>query len=196
MAEPIVDVTAEVEALRTVPEETGRYADFTPHPENYQEHPPDQIEDLKASLREFGVLKNVVVASDGVTLIAGHGTVQAALELDPEYVGPYRRLDVDAFDPSALKFLVLDNEVGQFALKNDRKLTELLRAVAAGPTGLVGTGYQQTALDALIAAQAPPVPPNQFPDAEQLAGHIEHRCPRCGYEWSGSPTPASGGPSE
>lgn len=57
MAEPIVDAAAEYAELRTVPEETGRYADLRPHPENYQEHPPDQIEHLKASLVEFGVVR-------------------------------------------------------------------------------------------------------------------------------------------
>lgn len=167
MADPIVDeVAAEYEAIRTVPEEHGRYADFKPHPGNYNEHPPDQIEHLKASIREFGIVKNVVLAEDGVTLCAGHGTVEAALELDPEYVGPYRRLDVPFDDPKALKFLALDNEVGRFAMRDDRKLTELLRAVSSAPTGLIGTGYDEKILAALVMVTRPA---HEIADADEAA---------------------------
>lgn len=183
MAEPIVDeVVAAAEELRTVPEEFGRYADLKPHPANYQEHPPDQIEHLKASIREFGVVKNVVVAEDGITLIAGHGTVEAALELDPEYVGPFRRLDVPFDDPKALKFLALDNELNRFAVRHDRKLTELLRAVAGAPTGLFGTGYDEKILANLVMITRPA---HEIADANEAA------------EWVGMPafTPFAKPPS-
>ena len=64
-------------------------ADLQAHPRNYRGHPEEQIAHLKASLQEYGIVKNIVVASDNV-ILAGHGLVQAARELGYTELPVYR----------------------------------------------------------------------------------------------------------
>lgn len=132
-----------------------RLADLHPHPENYKSHPPEQIEHLKASIAEFGVYRAILTARDG-TIIAGHGVVQAAVELRPDIVAEEVRYDLDPRDPRAIKLLALDNEVGRRAYSDDRQLSELLKRVNEAPeTTLVGTGYDDMMLANLLLVSRP-----------------------------------------
>ena len=54
--------------------------DLIPYARNARKHPPEQVAQLAASMREFGFTMPVLVAEDG-TIIAGHGRVLAAQEL-------------------------------------------------------------------------------------------------------------------
>ncbi len=57
---------------------------LVPHEENYNVHPPEQIEDLKSSLRRYGQVEDAIVKAlpDGRYKIAAHeGVTTAALEL-------------------------------------------------------------------------------------------------------------------
>ena len=62
---------------------------ITPYPQNAKKHPQKQIEQIKASIKEFGMNQPIVVDRHGV-IIVGHGRYQALLELGmeikPEYV--------------------------------------------------------------------------------------------------------------
>ena len=78
-----------------------------PHPRNYKQHPPEQIEHIMRSIEEHGFIRPVVVARD-YTILAGHGLVQAARQLGRTRV-PVMQLDLDPDDPRALKLLVADN---------------------------------------------------------------------------------------
>jgi len=48
-----------------------------PYANNSRTHSEDQIKELQASLREFGFV-NPVLVDDNMTIIAGHGRVEAA----------------------------------------------------------------------------------------------------------------------
>lgn len=54
--------------------------DLIPYARNAKKHPPEQIAQIAASMREFGFTIPVLVAEDG-TIIAGHGRVLAAQEI-------------------------------------------------------------------------------------------------------------------
>ncbi|QAU48715.1 ParB/Srx family N-terminal domain-containing protein [Bradyrhizobium guangzhouense] len=55
-------------------------SDLIPDPRNARTHPKRQIEQLKASIREFGFTNPILIDPDG-HLIAGHGRLQAAKAL-------------------------------------------------------------------------------------------------------------------
>lgn len=55
-------------------------ADLKAHPRNYKHHPPGQIEHLIKSIEEQGFYQPVVVALDN-TILAGHGRVEAAVQM-------------------------------------------------------------------------------------------------------------------
>src|SRR5258707_279190 len=102
------------------PVEIVAVADLKPHPQNYREHPDDELEHIVESIRANGFYRNVVVARDN-TLLAGHGVVQAAKKLGKTEI-PVLRLDLDPDDPKALKVLVGDNEIARMAMVDDRAL--------------------------------------------------------------------------
>ena len=53
---------------------------LVPDPRNARTHPKRQIEQLKASIKEFGFTNPILVDPDG-NIIAGHGRLQAARAL-------------------------------------------------------------------------------------------------------------------
>lgn len=127
-------------------------AELRPHPRNYREHPPDQIEHLKQSIRDHGFYRNVVASRDG-TILAGHGVVQAATALGLDTVNVVL-LDIDSDSPQALKLLAADNTLPNLALDNDRALTELLEELQ-DTDQLLGTGFDDQMLRALMMVTRP-----------------------------------------
>lgn len=127
---------------------------LTPHPQNYRSHPEAQLRHICESLRQHGFYRNVVIARDG-TILAGHGVVLAAKMNDITHV-PTIRVDLEPTDSRALKILTGDNELGRFAEDDDRMLTELLREIReTDPTALLGTGYDDSMLAALVMVTRP-----------------------------------------
>jgi hypothetical protein len=125
-----------------------------PHPQNYRHHPPEQLRHIEASIRQHGFYRNIVIARDG-TILAGHGVVLAARGMGLTRV-PVRRLNVDPASATALKVLTADNELGRFAEDDDRALSELLRQVKDDdPLALLGTGYDDAMLAALVMVTRP-----------------------------------------
>ena len=59
--------------------------DIKPYPKNAKKHPKKQIEQIAASIKEFGFNQPIVVDKDGV-IIVGHGRYEAAklLDIEPE----------------------------------------------------------------------------------------------------------------
>jgi hypothetical protein len=139
---------AEPRPVETVPIDSLRE-----HPENYRDHPPDQVQHLEASLEEHGFYRNIVVARDG-TILAGHGIVVAARNKGYQEV-PVVRLDCDPHSPQALRVLTGDNELTRLAESDDRQLTELLRQIAESDAGLLGTGYDDMMLANLLTVTRP-----------------------------------------
>lgn len=131
------------------PTEIVSVSDLRAHPRNYRVHPDDQLAQIVESLREHGVYRNVVTARD-LTILAGHGVVEAAKKMGLEEL-PIIRLDLGPDDPRALKVLAGDNELGHLAEVDDRALAEILRDVRSlDPEGLNGTGYDDKMLAALV----------------------------------------------
>lgn len=155
-ADGLDDLLADLRAAAEAPYTLASLAmsDLKAHQRNYREHPDDQIEHLMASIKEYGVYRRVVVARDN-TILAGHGVVRAAERLGVGRM-PVVRLNLDPLEPSALKLLALDNEVAHFAEFDDRALTELLKEIlATAPDGLLGTGFDEQQLCALVYTTRP-----------------------------------------
>jgi len=121
-------------------------ADLRPHPRNYRQHPPEQIEHLAASIREHGCYRNVVATSDG-TILAGHGVVLAATEAGLDAV-PVVTLSLEPESPLALKILAGDNEIARLATLDEVGLVEILADLEA-EGALLGTGFDGDALATL-----------------------------------------------
>lgn len=156
--------------------------DLKPDPRNARTHSPEQIDQLRASIREFGFTNPVLLRPDGM-IGAGHGRVEAAkaqkLALVPTCV-------VEGLtDDQWRAYVLADNKLALNAGWNVDLLAAELRALEGGTADLTLTGFSQTELDDLLrqtvdAAQAP----EAFPEFDE-AIETEHKCPKCGYAWSG-----------
>jgi hypothetical protein len=147
------------------PVETVDVSSLTPHPKNYQTHPPDQMRHLVASIKEHGFYRNVVIAKDS-TILAGHGVVEASKKLKLKSI-PVIRMNVKFDDPAAIKVLAGDNEISNLADVDDKSLMELLNTLN-DVSDLLGTGYDEDALNGLLQK----ADPNSFV-ADQWVGMPE-----------------------
>lgn len=144
-----------------------------PHPRNYREHPADQLVQIEQSLKEHGFYRNVVAASD-LTILAGHGVVEAARRLGMATV-PVIQLPLAPNDPKAIKILIGDNELGHLGERNDRLLADLLLDIQKlDVDGLLGTGYDEMMLANLLFVTRPDSEVADFDEAAEWAGMPEH----------------------
>jgi ParB-like chromosome segregation protein Spo0J len=141
-----------------------------PHPRNYREHPEDQLAHIIKSIETNGFYRNVVAARDG-TILAGHGVVKAATAMGLGEV-PVIHLDLDPDDPRAYKIIAGDNEIGRLSHLDDRGLSELLKDVLSGDEvdGLLGTGYDEMSLAALVMVTRPASEIADFDAASEWVG--------------------------
>ena len=144
---------------------------LSPHPRNYRDHPDDQLEHIKESIRANGYYRPIVTARDG-TILAGHGVAKASAQLGQVNV-PIRRMDLDPEEPAALKILAGDNEMSKLAMPDDRILTELLDEIARnvpGDDALLGTGFDNEKLAALLFVTRPMGEIRDFDAASEWTG--------------------------
>lgn len=142
------------------------------HPRNYRIHPADEIEHLMESIRTHGIYRNVVIAQDGRTILAGHGVVEAARRLGMKEI-PVVQTDYAPDDPRALKLLVGDNEIQHLVENDDRALTELLRELKETDT-LLGTGYDEMMLANLVMVSRPAAEIEDLDAASHWVGMPEY----------------------
>lgn len=153
--------------------EMAALEELKPHPRNYRHHPEEQIRHIAASIRQHGFYRNIVVTRCG-TILAGHGVVLASRSLGLTTV-PVIRVDVGPEDPRALKILTSDNELGRFAEDDDRLLTELLKEIREeDPEQLLGTGYDESQLAALLMVTRPASEIANFNAAAEWVGMPEY----------------------
>lgn len=79
-----------------------------PHASNARTHPETQVEQIAASITEFG-FNNPVLIDDESTIIAGHGRVLAALELGIETVPCIRLSHLSEAQRKA--YVIADNKI-------------------------------------------------------------------------------------
>jgi len=167
--------------LETITSELVKIEDLKPHPRNYKWHPPDQIQEIKASILRRKQYRNIVVTMDG-TILAGHGVVEALIELGAVEVEA-KRVALDANEPEALALMVGDNELGARGSRDDTSLAKIMKElVEADRALLLGTGIDEEMI-ARLGGKFAAKSPDEFEEFDETI-ETNHECPKCGYEWS------------
>lgn len=155
-------------------------------PENARLHPEENDLAIRDSLTRYGQRKPIVVNRRTGRVEAGNGTLAAARALG------WRRIAavwVDDDHLTAIGYGLADNRTAELATWNDDvvcRLAALLQEQEQTPVGW--TDEQITLLRAGVTTA-----PDQFPEVGEDI-EVEHRCPRCGYAWSGGQVKA--GPAD
>lgn len=150
---------------------------LAPHPRNVNVGDVAAIVESIRHNRFFGAV--TAQKSSGLILCGKHRWL-AAQECGLELV-PTIWADVD--DEAAVRMMLVDNRTARLGADDPEALAQLLTELQ-NDGGLLGTGFDQGSLDTLLADLAGPVAPDDFAEKDESI-ETEHRCPKCGYEWSG-----------
>lgn len=153
--------------------------ELTPFPGNAKRGDVDQI---RASIRRNGQYRSLVVReipNGPLVVLAGNHTMQA---LAAEDHGTARCEVVLCDDATARRINLADNRTAELGGYDNDALTELLSYL---DDDYEGTGYTTADVERIVNALPPdPEAPDDFPAFDEDID-TEHRCPKCGYEWSG-----------
>lgn len=169
------EIRSRVKTFKRVPAK-----ELEPHPLNWRRHPQEQVDAMRAALDEIGFAGAIVVRETEpgrYQIIDGH----LRSEIDPEARVPILVTDLSAEE--ADKLLATFDPIGSMAVADREALQELLSHVtfeAPELEGLVDSILDATAIagDSVDEAAAPdgwPAPTYEY----------DHKCPKCGYRWSG-----------
>lgn len=126
-------------------------ASLKPRSRNPRIHSAKQIQQLKASIREFGFVRPVLIDGDD-TIIAGHGMTQAAVELG---LGDIPTLRVDHLTPAQIRaYVIADNKLAEKS-GWDRKLLAIELKELEVEFDLTLTGYELPEVDILFSELDP-----------------------------------------
>ena len=152
--------------------ETVPINNLKPHPQNYKEHPENQLDHIIKSINEHGFYRNVVIAKDD-TILAGHGVVMACIKMGKKEI-PCIRLDIESDSTQALKVLTSDNEITNLAQVDDRQLSEILKEILDTDFDLIGTGFNEEQLSALVYTTRPATEIETFDEATEWVGMVDY----------------------
>jgi len=167
-----------VKELRMVPA-----CDLVENDKNWRRHGIRQREALVAAIGEIGMASAVIAREiDGrLEIIDGH--LRADVMSRADELVPVLILDVDEFE--ANKLLATMDPIGAMADSDAGALTQLLDSVQFSDESLqqLVTSLAEKA-GAIPAMEPLSESPVDFPEVDESI-NTDHRCPKCGYSWSG-----------
>jgi len=157
-----------------------RAGDLIPNERNWRTHSKAQKEALQGVLAEVGYADALIVyeTDAGLKLIDGH----LRAETTPDTLVPVLILDVN--EDEANKLLLTLDPLAAMAGTDAQLLDSLLRDVQTGSEALASMLSDMAQSAGILKLGDPP---ESFPEKDDNI-EVEHRCPKCGFEWSGSPT--------
>lgn len=149
---------------------------LTLDPNNARSHDDKNLRAIKGSLKEFGQRKPIVVTSDNV-VIAGNGTLQAAIDLGWKKIDVVR-VPADWDADKAKAFALADNRTSELGDWNSIKLAEQLIELEEIDFDIEAIGFEK-----VIERQEKEL--DEFPSFDDDTD-TAYKCPKCSYEWNGS----------
>lgn len=147
---------AKVSPIRKLRIEYRALASLIPHPRNANTHPPEQVAQIAASIREFGWTNPILVDDDerpGL-IIAGHGRRLAA-PLVP--IDPVPCINLSGLTSTQKRaYMLADNEISRGAKWDDFLLREELDILKGDGFDIASIGFD---LDQVIARMTTQIPP-------------------------------------
>lgn len=158
--------------------------DLKPYPRNPKTHPPEQIEQLAAMIKEFGFDQPILVDEHDM-ILKGHGRQIAARKCGLAAVPTITRPGLTAAQKRAI--VIADNQAPLLGGWDKDLLRLELGELKRLNYPLQLTGFSEASLVSYMASGSQ-TPPDQFRSfGEDIP--VQHQCPKCAYSWSGSSAP-------
>ena len=158
-------------------------ASLVPYAKNAKKHDAAQVAAIAGSIREFGFNNPVLIDADN-GIIAGHGRTLAAHQLGLATV-PCLRL-THLTDSQRRAYILADNRLAEIGGGWDSDmLAAELEALAAEGFNIEDIGFDAGAFEKLNPPEPVPsiVPESSTQEIDVDSFNMEHRCPRCGFEF-------------
>lgn len=152
-------------------------ADLQPYERNARTHSEKQIEQIIASIKEFGWTSPLITDQKN-RILAGHGRHTAALRMKTAYV-PCVRIE-HLTDAQRRAYIIADNRLAEMAGWDD----ELLRLELGELRDHEGFDLSLIGFDLPDLSKLFPQAPEDFQSYDETIT-VEHVCPKCGYRFSG-----------
>ena len=136
--------------------------DLREHPDNVRE---GDVGAICESLTFHGQYRPIVVQRSTNYVLAGNHTLKAARSLGWTHVAA---TFIDCDDERAMRILLVDNRTNDLASYNEPALVDALKQLAATEEGLIGTAFDTSALDEIIAALGTHDPDTAIPSTRTL----------------------------
>lgn len=139
-----------------------RVDSLLPYDRNARTHTEKQVDEVAASMREYGWTNPILIRPDG-GIIAGHARLRAALKLGYAEVPT---ITIDGLSETQIRALILaDNKLALNAGWDDEMLRSELAALKSENYDLEVTGFDADELDALIGGTEGNTDPEAIPAA-------------------------------
>jgi ParB-like chromosome segregation protein Spo0J len=163
-----------------------RYRDIgelIPYAMNSRTHSEAQVAQIAGSIRQFGWTNPVLLDGDS-GIIAGHGRVMAARMLGIRDIPTIELRHLSETQRRA--YVIADNQLALLAGWDESVLALEMKALQIEDFDLGLTGFDQAEIDRLLDGAGPSdvQSPDAFPEVDENI-ETDHKCPSCGYEWSG-----------
>jgi hypothetical protein len=132
----------------TLTVEVRHISELVPDPNNANVHPEQNVREIRASLRRFGLRKPLVIDKDNI-VVAGNGTLEALA------AEGYEHVDVTVFPGTATEaraYAIADNKTGQSSYWDNDQLLATLQGLSADTELLIATGFTPGDLEQLMGA--------------------------------------------
>lgn len=151
------------------------------HPQNYNQHPEEQLQQLAKSLESLGQFRSVVIwqQPDGTYVqLAGHGVVEAmkregATEVRADILPP----SLDAM--TAKQVMLADNLHAQNSLPDDTALARLLEEQQNAGYDLAVLGTDEETLRQMLESLGDEILTGENVDEDEEENEIENAPARC-----------------
>lgn len=142
------------------------------HSRNARRHSPGQINKLKASISAFGFNTPVVVNESG-EILAGHGRVRAAIELDLAQIPTVMLGHLSATEARA--YMLADNRIAELSTWDEIQLADELEELSTTDElfEITDTGFEMPRIDVLIEDRHKPKREEDVADAPVDPGTVE-----------------------
>ena len=131
---------------------------------------------LTKSLAELGNLSPITFNVRTGTVVAGHQCLKCLTAMGLEETDAWC-VDLSP-EQERVANLTLNVSSGEW---DDARLADILRELQAVEVDMDLTGFAPAQIADLLSD---PTPPEDFQEVDESIP-VEHRCPKCGYAWSG-----------
>lgn len=122
-------------------------ATLTPHPENWNEHPPQQVAVFKEILEYQGIRRNIKVSRRSGYVVTGHGLLKTLLEMGVK--APVEYQDYQS-EQQELADLTADNQLSKLAVTNVKTLQTVVGKLDTGDIDLQVLGMPLAQVERLM----------------------------------------------